>query len=61
MEFLIGLVTLALDIWALSNIWPASISTGRKILWTIGIVLFPFIGFIIWLFFGPKRADQSSA
>ena len=52
-----GLILLALNIWALINIWTSGAETLAKVLWTIGIWIAPFIGFILWFFIGPKRGS----
>jgi len=52
---LIGLVILVLDIWAIINIFQSSSTTGKKVLWTLVILIFPLIGLIIWYFAGPKK------
>jgi Phospholipase_D-nuclease N-terminal len=49
-----GLIVLIADIWAIVNIFQSSASTGRKVLWTLLVVLLPVLGFIIWFFAGPK-------
>ncbi len=49
-----GLIVLALDIWALIGIVGSSASTGRKVLWVLLVVLMPILGFVLWLFFGPR-------
>lgn len=54
MEFILGLIVLILDIWALVQIWGSGTSTGKKLLWTLLILFFPVVGFIIWWFAGPK-------
>ncbi|MXO66133.1 PLDc N-terminal domain-containing protein [Altericroceibacterium endophyticum] len=54
MEFIFGLIILALDIWAIINVWQSGSSGGAKILWTIGIIVLPVIGLIVWFFAGPK-------
>lgn len=51
---LIGLVILALDIWAILNVIKSSAETGIKILWILLIVLLPVIGLIIWALMGPR-------
>ncbi|MGG2396144.1 PLDc N-terminal domain-containing protein [Pseudomonas sp. SH1-B] len=51
---LIGLVILALDIWAIINVVKSSAETGIKILWILLIVLLPVIGLIIWALMGPR-------
>ncbi len=54
MEYLLGLVILALVIWALINVWQSGESTLAKVLWTVGLILFNVIGLILWFFIGPK-------
>lgn len=54
MEFLLGIIILALDIWAILSVWNSGASGGAKILWTLGIIILPVIGFIVWFFAGPK-------
>lgn len=51
---LIGLVILALDIWAILNVIKSSAETGIKILWILLIVLLPVLGLIIWALMGPR-------
>jgi hypothetical protein len=57
-KFLIGLLILALDIWAIMNVFRSSSSDGAKIGWLIGILVFPLLGFAAWFVAGPK--DQKS-
>lgn len=60
MEYgILGLVILALDIWALLGVWGSSTSVGSKLLWTALIVILPVIGLIIWYFVGPKGSVQT--
>jgi hypothetical protein len=54
LEFVFGLIVLALDIWAIVNIVGSSASTGAKILWALLIIILPVVGFIIWFFAGPR-------
>jgi len=54
MEMILGLVILAVDIWAIINIWGSSAGTGSKVLWTLGIIILPVVGAIAWYFMGPK-------
>ncbi len=51
---LLGLIHLALVIWALVSIFGSDASTGGKVLWILFILVFPLIGFIVWLLFGPR-------
>ena len=49
-----GLIVLVADIWAIVNILQSGVSTGKKVLWTVLVILLPVLGFIIWFFAGPK-------
>lgn len=51
-----GLLVLIADVWAIVNVFQSSISTGRKVAWTVLIILLPVLGFIIWLVAGPKSS-----
>lgn len=58
LEGLLGLVILALDIWAIIKIIGSSASTGAKVVWILLIIILPVIGLIIWLIAGPKGSAQ---
>ena len=51
---IIGLIILALDIWAIINVIQSGASTGSKVLWVILILVLPMVGLIIWFFAGPR-------
>ena len=51
---LVGLIILALDIWAIVNVLKSSSEVGVKILWILLIVLLPVLGLIIWAIAGPR-------
>lgn len=51
---LIGLVILALDIWAILNIINSSVDTGKKVLWIVLIVFLPVVGLLLWALLGPR-------
>jgi hypothetical protein len=51
---LIGLIILALDIWAIINVVKSSAEVGIKVLWILLIVLLPVLGLIIWAIAGPR-------
>jgi len=51
---LVGLIVLALDIWAVINVLKSSAETGMKILWVLLIFLLPVLGLIIWAIAGPR-------
>ena len=54
-----GLIVLVLDIWALVNIIGSGATTGKKVLWSLLVIILPIIGFIIWLIAGPRSASAS--
>jgi hypothetical protein len=53
---LFGLVVLIADVWAIVNVFQSSADTGRKVLWTVLVIILPVLGFILWYFLGPKTA-----
>ena len=54
---LFGLVVLIADVWAIVNIFQSSGDTGKKVLWTVLVILLPVLGFILWYFLGPKTGN----
>ena len=40
---LVGLIILALDIWAIINVFKSGASTGAKVLWILLILLLPVL------------------
>lgn len=51
-----GLLLLIADVWAIVNVFQSNASTGGKVLWIIFVILLPLLGFIVWLFVGPRSA-----
>ncbi len=51
---LIGLIILALDIWAIINVLKSSAQTGMKIVWVLLIIFLPVLGLVIWAIAGPR-------
>ena len=51
---LIGLIILALGIWAIINVLKSSTSTGMKIVWVLLIIFLPVLGLVIWAIAGPR-------
>lgn len=54
MELIIGLLVVLLDMWAIIGALQSGAPNGTKIAWVIGILVFPLIGFFVWLLAGPK-------
>ncbi len=61
MGFVFGLIVLFLDIWAISNVLQSTTSTGRKAIWTLGIFIFPLVGFLVWFLAGPRGSGKAIA
>jgi len=51
---LVGLIILALDIWAILNVIKSGREAGVKVLWILLIALLPVIGLVIWAIAGPR-------
>ena len=52
---ILGLIIIALDVWAIVNIIGSGSSIGGKILWTIAILLLPLVGLMAWFLVGPRK------
>ncbi|MDD7971351.1 PLD nuclease N-terminal domain-containing protein [Roseinatronobacter alkalisoli] len=52
----LGIVHLALVIWAAVAILGSRTSDGKKVLWILLVLLFPVVGLIIWFIAGPRKA-----
>ncbi|MGB2246550.1 MAG: PLDc N-terminal domain-containing protein [Alcanivorax sediminis] len=50
---LLGLLQLALVIYAIVMIIQSSAETGAKVLWGLLVLIVPLIGLIIWALMGP--------
>ncbi len=49
-----GLLILVADVWAIVSIFQSGADTGKKVLWTVLVILLPVFGFILWFFLGPR-------
>jgi hypothetical protein len=52
-----GLIVLVADVWAIVNIFQSGADTGKKVLWTVLVIVLPVLGFILWYFLGPKTGS----
>lgn len=57
----IGFLVLVADIWAIVSVVQSGASTGGKVLWIVLILLLPVLGFLIWLFAGPRASRLPGA
>ena len=51
---ILGILILAGDIWAIINILQSAESNGKKLLWTLAVLLLPVLGLILWFVMGPR-------
>lgn len=55
MKALFGIILFLADVFAIAMIWNSNEDMTRKILWILGVALFPVIGFAAWWFLGPNN------
>ena len=55
---LFGLIVLIADVWAIVNVFQSSADTGKKVLWTVLVIILPVLGFVLWYFLGPKTPGR---
>lgn len=58
MSSIIGLLILIADIYAIIKIIQSSADTVKKILWILGVLIFPVLGLIIWYLAGPGSKNN---
>lgn len=51
---LLGFILLVCVIYAIIKTVESKASTGAKVIWVLVLLLLPFLGFILWLIFGPR-------
>ena len=51
---LFGLLILVGDLYALFNIFGSNATPGKKVVWTLLVLLLPLLGFIFWWLAGPR-------
>lgn len=51
---LLGLIWLIIVIWAIVKVAKSSAGGLAKLLWILALLVFPLVGLIVWLLFGPK-------
>ena len=49
----LGIIHLALVIYAAIQIFNSSADTLKKAIWVLIVAVFPLVGLIIWFFMGP--------
>ncbi len=49
-----GLLVLVGDIWAIMNIFQSSATNGKKLVWSVIVIVLPVVGLILWFLLGPR-------
>jgi len=52
---ILGLIILVLDIVAIVDALKSSMSTGKKALWVILILILPVVGMVLYFLIGKKK------
>lgn len=52
---ILGLIVLALNIYAIVKIVGSGASAAAKVLWILVILFLPVVGLILWFLFGPSK------
>ena len=55
MGSIIGIIILALDIYAIYTILSGSGDAGKKLLWVILVLFLPILGMILWFAIGRGK------
>ena len=56
MNGILGVVIFVLDIIAILDIFKSQKTSGKKILWTLVVLIVPLIGMIAYFVVGKKKA-----
>lgn len=50
----VAAIIILVDLWAIISVFRSDKSDGVKVMWFLGIVIFPVLGLAIWALFGPR-------
>ena len=51
---LLGLIWLVILVWAIIKTAQARVGVFVRFIWIVVLILFPLVGFLFWIFLGPK-------
>jgi len=51
---LLGLIWLIILVWAIIKTAQARVGVFVRFVWIVVLILFPIVGFLFWIFLGPK-------
>ena len=55
---ILGFILIVLVLFALFNVVQSRAKTMSKAIWAAILILFPFGGFLLWFFLGPRSARR---
>jgi hypothetical protein len=58
---IIGFAILIADIYVIVKTVQSGAATGAKVLWIVVVLILPLVGFLLWLFLGPKGASAGDS
>ena len=56
--WIVLIIVLLLDLWALASVWRTTKSTNTKLGWTVLVMCLPLVGLAIWGIAGPRGIAQ---
>lgn len=54
MNSLLGVAVLVFDIIAIMQVFKSNRTMAAKVIWTLAILIFPFVGMLAYFLFGEK-------
>jgi len=51
---LLGLIWLIVLVWAIVKTAQARVGVFVRFVWIVVLIVFPIVGFVFWIFLGPK-------
>ncbi|EXJ86908.1 hypothetical protein A1O3_03862 [Capronia epimyces CBS 606.96] len=58
---IVGLIVLILDILAIVELIQSNRPVSHKLLWALVVLVFPFIGMLLYFFFSNRQAHKSGS
>ncbi len=52
------IIALVLALWAIFHIAQSGRTPLGKAVWCVLVLFVPYLGFLVWLFFGPRAANR---
>lgn len=54
------LIYLILTVWSVIHIFQSNAAPLSKAIWIVAVCFLPYLGFVIWLLFGPRAVKRAS-